>query len=90
MSECGHDGWQAGCPICEREHGIAMHIVTPELIDKGYREAFGMTRAQAHEQGVCVKCGKPPIFYTEAGRREWRISAVCEPCFDAMFPEEDE
>jgi hypothetical protein len=24
---CGHDGWQAGCPDCEREHRLATELI---------------------------------------------------------------
>jgi len=26
-SECGHDGWQAGCPVCEREEQDALRAM---------------------------------------------------------------
>jgi len=29
--------------------------------------------------------GEKGAIYSEAGAREYRISAVCETCFDAMF-----
>lgn len=48
------------------------------------REAHGMTVADAHAKGVCINCGKPPTFYSEDGRGEYRISGLCEPCFDEI------
>lgn len=45
---------------------------------------------EAHAKGVCIHCKQPPTFSTEAGRREYQISSMCEPCFDAMFAEEEE
>lgn len=53
------------------------------------RAATGLTVAEAHAQEICIVCRKPPTWYSEAGRREYLISAVCEPCFDAMFGEEE-
>lgn len=53
------------------------------------RIATGMTRAEAHAKGVCVKCRKPPTWYSEAGEREYHISGMCEPCFDELFKEEE-
>ncbi len=61
------------------------------LSDDLGRQAFGMTKAEAHAQRICISCKQPPTFSTDAGRREYQITAVCEPCFDKMFPpEEDE
>lgn len=54
------------------------------------RIATGNTKAEAHEKGICIQCKQPPVFYSEAGRREYRISGMCEPCFDALTKEEDE
>ena len=76
---------------------------------------FNLTIKQAHEQKVCINCGKPIHFYnpdhqemvgdyvtfeessegdiwTWEGIREYRISALCEHCFEKITrePEEDE
>ena len=51
---------------------------------------YGMTVAEAHEQGVCISCGKPPTFYSDAGRKEYQISALGEPCFDRITKEPEE
>ena len=45
---------------------------------------FGMTVAEAHEQGICIDCKKPPTFYSDAGRAEYKITGLCEPCFDGI------
>lgn len=58
-----------------------------DLLDALYREAFGGTRGDAQAEGVCANCGKPPTFSTEAGRREYAISGMCEPCFDRITAE---
>ena len=49
-------------------------------------------RDAAVAKGVCAICGGIPDLstHTEAGKAEYRISATCEPCFDAMFPPEDD
>jgi hypothetical protein len=60
-------------------------IPLDEFLAAGYKEGFGITREEAWEQGICVDCRKPPIFHTEAGRREYKLSAMCEPCFDSLF-----
>jgi len=57
------------------------------------REAHGMTRGEAMEKGVCVDCKKPDALsrcHSEAGRREYAISGMCEECWDRMFSEEEQ
>ena len=41
---------------------------------------------------ICVKCGLSAAdrCYTDAGRREWHISGLCELCFDEIFSEDDD
>jgi len=36
--------------------------------------------------GMCISCREPalPKCYSEAGRREYGISGLCEKCFDAI------
>lgn len=53
--------------------------------------AFGEGSDQKVELGLCRECGEPalPKCYSEAGRREFAISGVCERCFDGMFGDED-
>ena len=43
------------------------------------------------EQGICFQCELPamPRCYSDAGRREFRISGLCEKCFDGLFAEEE-
>jgi hypothetical protein len=60
-----------------------------DFIGQGYLESFGITIEAAHADGICAKCRKTPTFHSDAGRREYRISALCEPCFDELFPEEE-
>lgn len=48
---------------------------------------------QRLDSGVCISCGQPftaDNVFTEAGRREVRISQTCERCFDALFDGEDD
>jgi hypothetical protein len=51
------------------------------------------TRQEAHAQGICIFC-KREISQEEwdgwsvAGRSEYAISGVCEPCYEGMFKEE--
>jgi len=59
-----------------------------KLKDETARKAFGMTKAEAMEKGICIECRNPATenrFYSEAGRKEYQISGMCEICFDACF-----
>jgi hypothetical protein len=49
--------------------------------------AFGITKEEALRQGICVQCRQEalPKCHSDAGRREYRISGMCEMCFDEMF-----
>ena len=60
------------------------------IVDALGREAFGLTRESAWDRGICIRCEKPATFRTAEGRREYRISAICEPCFDRMFKEDND
>ena len=56
---------------------------------------FGISLANAHARNICVSC-KSPIrdergmeetgengqIYSDAGWKEYRISGLCETCFD--------
>lgn len=55
--------------------------VIKELLAK---EAHGMTVGEAIAAGICIQCKNPPTFYSDAGKREYRITALCEPCYDAI------
>lgn len=52
--------------------------------------AFGTTKAEVQQKGLCISCKQPaiPKCYSDAGRSGYRISGICEECFDAMFKEE--
>jgi hypothetical protein len=44
----------------------------------------------AKAKGLCFKCKQPalPKCYSDAGRKEYKISGLCEQCFDAMFKDD--
>lgn len=58
-----------------------------KLADDLSKAEFGQTSEQAVESGCCIECKLPalPRCYSEAGKREFRISGMCEICFDKMF-----
>ena len=91
------------CPKCGADGGPELVEIKPEpalvvikgaelstFLDELYKSAFGGTRGEAEAERVCVVCHQHPTFTTDAGRREYEISGVCEPCFDAMFGDEDD
>jgi len=41
--------------------------------------------------GMCISCRQPalPKCYSDAGRREYAISGMCEQCFDECTKEDD-
>jgi len=47
---------------------------------------FGIPLTRAIEIGVCVQCKKlaKDRCYSPAGLREYRISGLCELCFDEI------
>jgi hypothetical protein len=55
-------------------------------------DACGITAAEAWEKGICIDCKQPagPKCHTPAGRGEYKISAMCEECFDALFADEED
>lgn len=64
---------------------------TEENKDALAREAGLLTRDEAHARNVCVNCQKDVDeegrIYSPAGAREYRISGMCELCFDELFGE---
>ena len=45
---------------------------------------YKMTAEEAIKSGICIQCGEKALLkcYTKAGREEYRISGLCEKCFD--------
>jgi hypothetical protein len=62
-------------------------------LKKSLAEEAGLMPLQdAWDAGVCVQCREPalPKCYSDAGRREYGISGMCEKCFDELFKEEED
>ena len=57
-----------------------------EMKDAMSMDLFGMTKDEAVSMGICVNCKEEalPKCYSEAGRKEFRISGMCERCFDEI------
>lgn len=60
--------------------------------DQLAKDECGITQTEAWEKGICVECKQPALAncYSDAGRREYQISAMCEKCFDALAEEYEE
>jgi hypothetical protein len=55
-----------------------------EFKDYVARVVYGQTKTEAQSEGLCISCKKPALerCYSNAGRAEYRISGMCELCFD--------
>ena len=51
------------------------------------KDLYGMTQEDANKNGVCINCKKEalPRCYSDAGKKEYTISGLCEQCFDELF-----
>lgn len=58
-----------------------------EFKERMTKQVFNISLAEAKEKGVCIDCKKPALerCYSEAGKREYQISGLCEKCFDRMY-----
>jgi len=45
---------------------------------------YGMTTAEAWQKSICIDCKLSATWYSDAGEAEYRISGLCEPCFDKI------
>lgn len=60
------------------------------MLDNVSTYRFEMTRAEAHDNNICIICKEPALSkcYSDAGLREYGISGICETCFDKLFDED--
>lgn len=48
--------------------------------------AFGRKRSLCLKSKTCVKCGEKVKFFNDSkSKREYKISAICQPCQDDIF-----
>ena len=57
-----------------------------ELKDTMAKDLYGQTVEETTTTGLCIQCKKPALerCYSEPGRREYKISGLCEVCFDEI------
>jgi hypothetical protein len=60
-----------------------------KAIDEFAIHLFGMTTKDAQDKGICIQCKRPALdhCYSQAGKREFYISGLCEECFDRIDKE---
>jgi hypothetical protein len=51
------------------------------------KELYGLTKTEAMQAGICINCKKKATWYSPAGKAEYNISGLCEPCFDDITGE---
>jgi len=53
------------------------------------KKLYGKTTKEAVSSKRCIQCGELalPRCYSDAGRREFQISGLCEICFDEITKE---
>lgn len=49
------------------------------------KKVYGMTKYEAISKDICIDCKQKARFYSEAGKKEYQISGLCEYCFDRIF-----
>jgi hypothetical protein len=62
------------------------------------QDTFGIDKKEANNKNICIVCKKAircgasetgeGAIYSHAGIKEYRISGMCEHCFDKLFDEE--
>lgn len=55
-----------------------------EFKDAMARALYGMTKAEAHHQSVCIDCEKP-IDTVPHDEKEYHISGLCCACFNKIM-----
>lgn len=58
-----------------------------ELKNTLAKELYGISREDALERRICIDCKQPALSRCTStlGRKEYRISGLCEVCYDKMF-----
>ena len=57
--------------------------IQEELMEK----AYGKESKENREKGLCISCKEPAVAncYSAEGKREYKISGLCEKCYDDLF-----
>jgi uncharacterized CHY-type Zn-finger protein len=61
-------------------------MMVSSALDKLAEMAFGRTKTEAIEKGICVRCGKPKGEFRDAiSEKEYEITQMCQVCQDWFF-----
>jgi len=71
----------------ERHRRENMNGDLKKLQDMFSERLFGMSKDEAIKKGICIECKQPATFYSDAGKREYKLSGLCEHCFDGITEE---
>lgn len=59
-----------------------------KALEKLAEMAFGRTKTEAINKGICIRCGKPKGDFRDAiSETEYSISQMCQVCQDWFFDE---
>jgi len=63
-----------------------------ELREEMAKDLYAFSLSKAWERGICIECRQNALSncYSEDGRREYKISGLCELCFDRMHVGKEE
>jgi predicted amidophosphoribosyltransferase len=58
-----------------------------KLVDFIAMRAYGMKPQEAWTKEICIRCKEPalPKCCSDAGKKEYKISAMCESCFNELL-----
>ena len=61
-----------------------------QFMEHAAERTFGRNRKECWDAGLCLNCGLPALerCYSEAGRKEYALSCICEMCTDAIASSE--
>jgi len=50
------------------------------------KQCFGDFAEENQDKGLCIQCKEPALenCYSEAGKRKFKLSGLCEKCFDEI------
>jgi hypothetical protein len=58
-----------------------------DILDRLAKSLFGISRSDAIKQGICVSCKEKPVFADKTEVDEYKISALCDKCFNRITDE---
>ena len=72
------------------EIGVVQGNLLQEFKDSSARTAFGQTLSEAHTKGTCIMCEKKPDLSKSIDAAEYKISGLCNICWDEITKIGDE